>query len=90
MERLRSVRVWSRIVRYFSQVEEGKVKNRKMKIGSIVVDCSEFDKMLAFCGRRFTKSPESLRRMAGLFFVAPREETRRVFEPRPEEALRQE
>jgi hypothetical protein len=30
------------------QVNEDRVEDKKMKIGSIVIDCNEFDKMLAF------------------------------------------
>jgi len=30
------------------QVDEDRVEDKKMKIGAIVIDCNEFDKMLAF------------------------------------------
>ena len=36
-----------------------------MKIGSIVIRCYEFDKMLAFWQKRSTTFPESLRTALG-------------------------
>jgi len=59
-----------------------------MNIGSIVIDCSDFDKMLAFWQKALHNVPKEPVKDGWVVLRDPAERNPNIFEPSPRKALR--